>query len=175
MLSAWALGLSAMACTGAQHEGTTKLQAASAKVADENAPPSSRAGGAREASMPERSLSALGEQGSTLAPGMRKLEDGELSGARDVAHDLMAPVDKDTCVRVAWSANAAVDAKMLDASGRTLAEVRSARDGSLGERGPICARRGDTVRVQFAPIATAIADGGAPGNVVVRFVAWGSP
>ncbi|WP_394827466.1 hypothetical protein [Pendulispora albinea] len=115
---------------------------------------------------PARSLEALGEEGKRLAAGMRVLKSAELSGTGDVGEELAAGLDTDACLRVAFSAAEAVVGRLEDDKGRVLAETPSTvTDGKLGERGPVCARRGETVRVRF---------GGAKGDVVVRYVAWTS-
>jgi len=113
---------------------------------------------------PEKSLEALGEEGNRLAAGMRPLKSAELSGAREVGQELVANLDADACLRVVFSSAEAVVAKLADDKGRTLAELPAVLDGKLGERGPICVRRGTTVHVQFS----------APGDIVVRFASWTS-
>jgi hypothetical protein len=71
---------------------------------------------------------------------------------------------RDACVRVAFEASSPVVAKLVDAQGNVLAASEApVTRGVLGERGPVCVRRGDAV--------SAIAEGSAS----VRWMAWASP
>jgi hypothetical protein len=105
-----------------------------------------------------------GDKGS-LAAGMRALDRGDVGP--ELARDLIADAKADTCVRVSFSATTPVSAELLDDHARSLAEAPEATRSTLGDRGPICIRRGDTMRLRFAPRA-----GTTPH---IRFVAWASP
>jgi hypothetical protein len=76
--------------------------------------------------------------------------------------------ERDACVRVAFEASAPIVAKLSDGEGNVLASSDvPASEGLLGQRGPVCIRRGDAV------IASA---GGAEAAVAsVRWLAWQSP
>ncbi len=100
--------------------------------------------------------------GPSLAPGMREVA-RRADGASSV--DLLRADAADTCVRVAFAATSPVTARLLDRSGAVLASTAaSATTGALGERGPVCVRKGDVVRAAI--------DGG-PARV--RWVAWQAP
>ncbi|WP_394830954.1 hypothetical protein LVJ94_31045 [Pendulispora rubella] len=136
---------------------TPSLQATTWTAPDAAAEP-------KKPSTPERSLEALAEDGKTAAAGMRTLKSAQLSGQREVGQELLAPGDADACVRLAFSAGEPVVAQLLDHKGRVLSETPATTDGRLGERGPVCIRRQEAMRVQFA----------SKGDAVVRFVAWTS-
>jgi len=158
-----AAGTYLAACAGT--EGDNGARARTAAPAPQTMAWVAPAGSAAEAKKaPERSLESLAEDGKIVAAGMRTLKGEELSGQREIGQELIARADVDTCVRVAFSAGEAVVAQLADEKGRILAETPRVTDGKLGERGPVCARRGETLRVQFM----------SPGDVVVRFVAWTS-
>jgi hypothetical protein len=85
------------------------------------------------------------------------------SGAEPI--DLVKADARDVCVRVAYEASEPVVAKLVERGGAVLAAASSpALQGSLGERGPVCVRRGDVVR--------AMAEGPAAR---VRWIAWEAP
>jgi hypothetical protein len=72
---------------------------------------------------------------------------------------------RDACVRVAFEASSPVVAKLMDREGNVLASSNvPATDGVLGQRGPVCVRKGDNV--------SAIAEG---PDANVRWMAWASP
>ena len=146
-------------CASTGHEGPTQLQAASAPTTSASAATSPA-----EPPPPERTLATLNEQGPKVAAGMRALDGAELSLSQEQTRDLVT-ADKDTCVRLVWSASTPVLVKLLDSSDHHLVESSSSKDGTLGERGPICVRKGQTIRVQFTPSAAA----------TVRYAAWASP
>lgn len=104
---------------------------------------------------------ALAAQGSTLAPGMR--EAARREGGSDPVM-LVSAEGRDTCLRVAFSANAPVKARLVDAAGNELASLSEpASTGVLGARGPVCVRRGDLVK--------GVAEG---TGARVRWMAWES-
>ena len=99
---------------------------------------------------------------ASLAPGMRQAAERENGGERV---ELVRAAGKDTCVRVAFEAAAPVLARLLDAEGTVLYETRSpATTGVLGDRGPVCIRKSDSVS------AAAEGNGGR-----IRWIAWASP
>jgi hypothetical protein len=104
----------------------------------------------------------MASRGQALAPGMREVARKETRGERV---DLVHAEGRDACVRVAFEASAPVLAKLVDGAGNVLVVGgAAASDGVLGERGPVCVRKGDTV--------ACIADGG-PARI--RWVAWEAP
>jgi endonuclease YncB( thermonuclease family) len=68
-------------------------------------------------------------------------------------------------MRAAFVAEPPVHLSLTDGRGDVLAQVASKAQGALGERGPVCVRRGDTITLNV---------GGSP-PWAVRFVAWASP
>jgi hypothetical protein len=79
--------------------------------------------------------------------------------------ELVRAEQRDTCVRVAFEATVPVVAKLVDGTDRTLAETGTASiDGVLGEKGPICIRKGETLSVLVNGPRTRI-----------RWVAWVAP
>jgi hypothetical protein len=92
---------------------------------------------------------------------MRLTAERENTGERV---ELVRASDKDTCARVAFEASAPVIAKLLDSEGLPLAEMRTAAtEGELGERGPVCVRKGDAI------------SGVATGSAHVRWTVWALP
>ncbi len=110
------------------------------------------------------SLDAIAQRGAPFAGGMREILRREVTGAHTTIEIARADV-RDACVRVAYSANAAVSARIEDDGGAILAERTADSEGLLAARGPVCVRRGRAVRVTF--------DG--PSSLAVRFVAWVAP
>jgi hypothetical protein len=89
------------------------------------------------------------------------------SSAED-AVELLRADSGDTCVRVAFAATSPIVAKLLDGNGEVLTTVGPAPEGALGERGPVCVRRGEVIR------AIAV-DAGRAHVAHVRWVAWQAP
>jgi len=116
---------------------------------------------------PDAAFDAIASRGATLAAGMREVARKE-SGGESV---VVARADgRDLCVRVAYEANAPVVAKLLDASGAVLASGESAaREGVLGEHGPVCVRKGGVLS------AVAGDDASAASPRRVHWVAWAAP
>jgi hypothetical protein len=107
-------------------------------------------------------FATLEARAASLAPGMRLAAERESSGERI---ELLRAGDKDTCARVAFEASEAVIAKLVDSSGLPLAEMHAAANaGELGERGPVCVRKGDAI--------SASATG---AGARVRWIAWALP
>jgi hypothetical protein len=90
------------------------------------------------------------------------------AGSTD-AVELLRAESADACVRIAFVSSAPIVAKVVDENGEVLASAASAAaEGVLGERGPICVRKGEVVR--------AVGEGAAPGDVTrVRWMAWQAP
>ena len=110
----------------------------------------------------EGRFASLEGRAPSLAPGMRRAAEKESTGDRI---ELVRAAGKDTCVRVAFESAAPMLARLLGADGTVLYEMRAATTaGVLGDRGPICVRKGDVVS------ATAEGAGGR-----VRWIAWASP
>jgi hypothetical protein len=101
-------------------------------------------------------------RGPSIAPGMRAAVRRESTGEKI---ELVRAEQRDTCVRVAFEATVPVAAKLVDGSDRALAETGTASiDGVLGEKGPICIRKGETLSVLVNGPRTPI-----------RWVAWVAP
>jgi hypothetical protein len=97
-----------------------------------------------------------------VAQGMREVARKENTGDKV---QIAQAGGHDACVRVVFEASSPVVAKLVDGEGNVLASSDSpATDGVLGERGPVCVRKGDAV--------SAVAEGAAAS---VRWVAWESP
>ena len=97
----------------------------------------------------------------SVAPGMREVVHKESAEAVELAK----ADDRDTCVRAAFVAATPVTAKLVDEAGRVLAETTTpAPRGTLAEKGPVCVRKGESVKGVAAPAGT-----------VVRWVAWAAP
>jgi hypothetical protein len=112
---------------------------------------------------PDRGFSSLEAAAPSLAPGMRQAVERESRAGDRV--ELLRSAAVDTCVRVAFEGPGPVLARLTDSTGATLAETRApAVTGALGDRGPVCVRKGDSI--------SAGADGAA-GRV--RWIVWSSP
>jgi hypothetical protein len=80
-----------------------------------------------------------------MAPGMQPVARRESAGEKI---EIVRAGAHDTCIRVAFEAKAPVVARMLDSAGEVLASSASpAVEGVLGELGPICIRRGESLGV----------------------------
>jgi hypothetical protein len=92
---------------------------------------------------------------------MRELARGESTHA-----ELVHSAASDTCIRVAFAADAPVNVHVESSSGIALSRTTDASlSGVVAPRGPVCVRRGDGARVSF--------DGAAGARV--RWIAWGAP
>jgi hypothetical protein len=113
----------------------------------------------------DHGFAALEGRATVLAPGLKQAAERESAGERVE----LVRAGNDTCVRVAFEASAPVTARLQDADGGLLAQTSSAAtEGALGDRGPVCVRKGDAV--------SASADGVDPGAATrrVRWIAWAS-
>ncbi|MGO9838438.1 MAG: hypothetical protein ACLP1X_30015 [Polyangiaceae bacterium] len=130
--------------------------AAKAKPADAPAPPSPTATDA-----PNR-FESIVRLGPSIAPGMRLVARRESAGDKI---ELVRADEGDTCVRVAFEAAAPIVAKLVDGTDKIIATSgAAAAEGLLGERGPVCIRKGEVLNVTV--------DG---PNSPVRWVAWAAP
>jgi len=111
---------------------------------------------------PAESFDDLVALGPTLAPGMHEIA---RKASTDEAVELLHADAGDACLRVAFAAAAPIVAKLVDQGGEVLSSVGPAANGALGERGPVCVRKGDVVR--------ATADGA--GRSHVRWMVWQAP
>jgi len=126
---------------------------------DPRTPP--RQGPTGEPGRKDLRFASLEARAAAIAPGMRPAAERENAGERV---ELVRADERDACVRVVFEATTAVVAKLVDGEGSVLAEsAAAATQGALGEQGPICVRKGETV--------SALADGASR----VRWVAWASP
>lgn len=111
---------------------------------------------------PPGTFEALAARGPVIAPGMREASRTVSDGG---AVELAKAEGRDACVRVTFEASAPVTAKIVDGAGRVLAVASSpSASGVLGERGPVCIRRGDIVK--------GLVDG-PPSRV--RWMTWEAP
>jgi hypothetical protein len=130
--------------------------AAKATPAEAPPPPSPTATDA-----PNR-FDSIVRRGPSIAPGMRLIARRESAGEKI---ELVRADEGDTCVRVAFEAAAPVVAKLVDRGDNIVATSgAAAAEGLLGERGPICLRKGEVLNVMV--------DG---PNAPVRWVAWAAP
>jgi hypothetical protein len=149
-----AFALLACACGAALRQPSP---AASPTPEPPTAPPASASNAESTAA-----FDALAARGRALTPGMREVARKESDGERV---ELVKATARDACVRVAFDANAPVIAKLVDGEGHLLAATRApTTEGVLGERGPVCVRKGDVV--------ACLADG-APAHL--HWVAWEAP
>ncbi len=101
----------------------------------------------------------LSSRATTLAPGMREVARSEGVSERVV---ILPAGRRDACLRAAFEASAPIVARLVNARGNVLATTQAAaKQGVLGERGPVCVRKGDTVSVVVEPAGTQ-----------VRWLAW---
>lgn len=104
----------------------------------------------------------LAKGADKLAPAMREIGREEKSGEKSLVAEILH-ADADSCVRVSFAASTELRAVLEDPSG-VLAETKS-KSGALGERGPVCVRKGVTLKARFE----------GDGAIKVRFIAWSSP
>jgi hypothetical protein len=107
---------------------------------------------------PVESFDDLLNLGASVAPGMRAA--ARRSSAGD-AVDLVHAEGSDLCLRAAFASTTAASASLVSGTGEVLATVgKPSAAGILPEHGPLCVRKGDSVR--------AVAQGAGH----VRWVAW---
>ncbi len=112
------------------------------------------------------SFDVLASRAPALAAGMREVARGDIASDSPSPTRVLARANgADTCTRLAFVAEPAVFASLLDDRGNVLAAGSPATDAAIGTRGPICVRKGDavTLRVEGTP------------PWALRFVAWASP
>jgi hypothetical protein len=159
------LGLLALACAAALHEPLACAHAAPSPARSARVTPGVSAAGNVATPLDSASgpaFAALAARGPRVAPGMREVARMQNTGDKvEIAH----AERRDACVRVAFEASSPVVAKLVDAQGNVLASSDTpATDGVLGQRGPVCVRRGEAV--------SALAEG---SGASVRWMAWESP
>lgn len=143
------------------------LCACGAAVTEGPAPPPSPPVAASASSPPpapaaSESFDDLAARAQTLAPGMH--EASRRSGALD-AIELWRAEQGDACLRVAFASTVPVTAKLVLQTGEVLAATAEpAVEGALGDRGPVCVRKGDVVK--------GLAEGPAAH---VRWIVWEAP
>ena len=149
-----------LACACGAAVGRARAPGSPAGRSAETAAVPSSGGGADDAS--PAAFDALASRAPSIAPGMREVARKEGAGLVPLA----TADARVMCLRAAVAATAPVAATLVDAEGNVLAAASAPeREGVLGERGPVCVRRGDSVK--------GAADGDA--GVRVRWVAWASP
>jgi hypothetical protein len=110
---------------------------------------------------PDPGFAALEARAAELAPGMRQAAEKRSHGERV---ELVQAASRDACVRVAFEADAPVHARLVAGDGSLLFEASAAATaGVLGDRGPVCIRKGDAVSAA------------AEGDGANRWIAWASP
>jgi hypothetical protein len=86
-------------------------------------------------------VASLADRGTLVAPGMKRAASGE-------SREGELKAETDLCVRATFVATAPVTGKLEDGAGHLLAQSAGER-GEIAERGPVCVRRGEVVRVRF--------------------------
>jgi hypothetical protein len=153
-----AFALLLCACGAALHRAPAPARAATDPEPATSTPPGAPSLTPESAA----AFEALATRGRSASPGMREVARRETAGERV---ELARAEGRDVCVRAVFEANAPVIAKLVDGAGNVLvAGAAAATDGILGERGPVCVRKGDVV--------SCIAEGG-PARI--RWVAWAAP
>jgi hypothetical protein len=111
---------------------------------------------------PQTRFDSIVMRGPSIAPGMREVARRDSFGEKI---EIVRADQRDTCVRVAFEAATPVAAKLVDGTGTVLAMTSVAgADGLLGEKGPVCVRKGEALSV--------LVEG---PRVAVRWVAWAAP
>ncbi len=125
------------------------------------------------------SLDRVAASGAALAPGMRELV--RLETTAGSSSEILTPSPRDVCLRVAFVASAPVAPELDDDRGLPFATAKRGRSGKIGDDGPVCVRRGSSVRLRFVADGStnpSAEGGGAPRSgssareVRVRFVVW---
>jgi hypothetical protein len=107
-------------------------------------------------------LDALAAEQVHLAPGLREVARGDADDRHPRRE--IARAAQDMCVRVAFAADGAVHASLVDAKGATLADAGPGTSGALAPAGPVCVRSGDSVSL--------VLEASPPFRA--RYVAWAS-
>ena len=111
---------------------------------------------------PAEPFDDLAARAASLAPGMH--EASRRSGGLEPL-ELWRAEQGDACLRVAFASTVPVTTKLLLQGGELLAATgEPALDGALGEKGPVCVRKGDVVK--------GVAEG-PPAHV--RWMVWQAP
>lgn len=118
------------------------------------------AGTAVIASSPPISLDELASEGPAVAPLMREVLRADLTPGQKAE----IVVDHDLCLRAAFASNEPARAWFEDGSGARRGEATHATHDVVPPRGPVCATKGETLRLIVS----------GPPNVVARAVIWSS-
>jgi hypothetical protein len=138
-----------------------------ASRADAAPKPAASATEREDAAKPDPRADALRDRGASIAPGMRLAAQ---RNSPEAEVDLVHADAQDECVRVAYDANDAIAAELINGHGDVLARATDAvAAGVLPSAGPVCVRRGDAIR----GVAIRTADAGA--GTAVRWAAWAAP
>jgi hypothetical protein len=124
--------------------------------------PATAAASAASAPAASESFDDLVAKAPSLAPGMH--EASRKSGGNE-GIELWRAEQGDACLRVAFASTVPVTARLLLQGGDLLAAASEpATDGALGEKGPVCVRKGDIVK--------GVAEG---SSAHVRWMVWQAP
>ena len=113
------------------------------------------------------SLDALATRGPTDAPLMREALRVEHAAPR--SPDVRA--DRDLCVRASFAAAGPVRAWFADESGAPRGEITSATSGTVPPRGPVCAKKGESLHLVVESAASDEARSSSPSARAVIFAA----
>lgn len=106
-------------------------------------------------------LELLAAKHARLAPGTRELQKTEIDLGRD--HEIGMPAfDADTCIRIAFDADAPTEVVLVDSHAMKLGTM-DGTSGAIGATGPVCFHKGDTATIRFN------------GQSHARVVIWASP
>jgi hypothetical protein len=113
------------------------------------------------------SLDALAARGPTDAPLMREALRVEQAAPR--SPDVRA--ERDSCMRATFAAARPVRAWLADASGAVRGETTTAASGTVPPRGPVCAKKGESLHL----VVEDAAPDPARASVAARAVIFVSP
>jgi hypothetical protein len=99
---------------------------------------------------------------SGVVAGMRAVSAVEGTSGDQEPLELARADGRDLCIRVAFEATEPIVATLVDGAGTSLARSAETSSGVLPEHGPVCVRRGETVR------GSAV----GPPAARVRWVTW---
>lgn len=161
MREAIAFLLLACACGAATWSGRSS-DGRKAQLGDDESTQGSEPNGSERSHEADAAFASLEALAPSLAPGMRRAAERESFGDRV---ELVRAASKDTCVRVAFESATPVVARLLGTDGTVLYETHQpSTSGALGDRGPVCVRKSDSV--------SATAEG---AGARIRWIAWSSP
>jgi hypothetical protein len=152
-LLAWACGVETRAAPAARAVVPPSHPAASAPAGTTSDASDGDAG---------RAFDEIEERWSGVVAGMRAVSALEGTAGDQEPLELARADGGDLCVRVAFESSGAIVASVLDGAGTVLAKSSEQASGVLPEHGPVCVRRGDSVRGHAA----------GPPAARVRWVTW---